>query len=263
MSPETGAGPAAVHCGGAAEAQPLGIIQDLEVTFFVACYNEQLHIRDTLETTAAAAREVGCTYEIIVIDDASRDRSVEIVKSYMAEHPDCPIRLICREKNRGLAYNFVDAAFEGRGRYYHVVHGDNPEPKETMVRLLRERGKARVIIAYQKQVDNRSLFRRFLSRTYTHLVNFATGIKLRYWNGPGLVTRYDVMRWHSYHTGFSFHAEFLSNMLLEGYSYLEFGGVYKEQGGRKSHAITLRNWLSVAHCLTTLFLRRVGRRLIP
>lgn len=245
------------------EEHPRGIVQDLDLTFFVACYNEERHIRDTLDTVVAAAGEVGCSYEMIIIDDASKDRSVALIRDYMALHPDYPIQLICREKNKGLGYNFVDAAFHGRGKYYHIVHGDNPEPKETMVGLLAERGKADVIVAYQARVGNRSRFRLFLSWSYTRIVNFVSGIHLRYWNGPGLVTRFDVMRWHSYHTGFGFQGEFLANLLLEGRSYREFGGTYQEQGGRKSHAISLKNWLSVVHFLLTLFLRRIGRMIIP
>jgi Glycosyl transferase family 2 len=48
---------------------------DLDLTLFVACYNEEENIVGTLETVLEALGEFDFTWEIIVIDDASTDRS--------------------------------------------------------------------------------------------------------------------------------------------------------------------------------------------
>ena len=50
------------------------------ITLFVACFNEEDGILATLETLLAGLAEVGCTYDIVVVDDASKDRSVPIVQ---------------------------------------------------------------------------------------------------------------------------------------------------------------------------------------
>jgi phenylacetate-CoA ligase len=242
--------------------RPWGVIEELDVTLFVPCYNEELQIVNTLETASAAAQEVGCTWEIIVVDDASTDRTVPLVEAWLAAHPGLPVRLIRRERNKGLAYNYVDAAFYGRGRWYRVVHGDNPEPRETMVKHLREMGAADLILTYPVRVERRTLARRFISRLYTRVVNLATGFDLRYWNGTTLLSRYDVMRWHSYATGFGFFADTLANLLWEGRTYKEIGGVYQEQSGRKSKAFKPKNMISVIHSTLSLFLRRIGRRVV-
>lgn len=54
--------------------------QEIDLTLFVACYNEAENIVATLDAVVAACREVGCTYEIVIIDDASRDRSWKSLK---------------------------------------------------------------------------------------------------------------------------------------------------------------------------------------
>ncbi len=45
----------------------------IDVTLMVPCYNEEANVVDTLNAICAAADQVGCTYEIIVIDDCSRE----------------------------------------------------------------------------------------------------------------------------------------------------------------------------------------------
>src|SRR5436853_5434346 len=98
-----------------------------ELTLFVACFNEEVGIIPTLETVLAAVEEVGCSYEVLVIDDASTDNSVKLVRQFMAEHLTLPITLYVNDVNQGLGVNFSEAAFRGRGRYYRLICGDNVE----------------------------------------------------------------------------------------------------------------------------------------
>ena len=47
----------------------------LDITIFVSCYNESPYICGTFDTICAAADEAGLRFEIIAIDDGSRDNS--------------------------------------------------------------------------------------------------------------------------------------------------------------------------------------------
>jgi cellulose synthase/poly-beta-1,6-N-acetylglucosamine synthase-like glycosyltransferase len=77
--------------------------EPLDLTVFVSCYNEADYIVDTLDAVGRAAREVGLSYEIIVIDDCSRDNSRGLVADYIAAHPEDRITLRANRINRGLA----------------------------------------------------------------------------------------------------------------------------------------------------------------
>src|SRR5436189_83159 len=59
----------------------------LDLTVFVSCYNEAEHISGTLDAVCSAAAEARLAYEIIVVDDGSRDDSRRIVADYIASHP--------------------------------------------------------------------------------------------------------------------------------------------------------------------------------
>src|SRR4051812_37934383 len=98
---------------------------ELDLTLFVACYNEEKNIVATLETVLAALKQFNYAWEIIVFDDASTDRSVEVVQEFLQKQVHLPIALKTRSSNVGLAQNFIDGAFLGRGKHYRLICGDN------------------------------------------------------------------------------------------------------------------------------------------
>lgn len=238
--------------------KPVNIQDDLDITLFVPCYNEEANVIPTLETIQEAMREVRRTYEIIVWDDCSKDATVPRVEEYIARHPEAPIQLVRNDRNRGLARNYVDCAFAGRGKYYKIVSGDNAEPKEDMVAILSRLGEAEIIIPYLRN-DIRVPGRRFLSRVFTGLVNLLGGFHLQYYNGAALHLRYNVMRWHSDTYGFAYQAEILTRLMMEGASWLEVPINNVESGGRVSKALSFKNLMSVGHSLLQIFLRRLRR----
>lgn len=239
-------------------------IQDeCDITIFIACYNEERGIIASLETVLAALKEVRCTYDIIVIDDASADRSVELVRNFMDEHPQEPITLYVNESNQGLGANFAEGAFRGRGKYYRLVCGDNVESRKTLVAALRHLGEADIIMTYPVEVQGRSWFRRVVSGAYTQLVNFLGGHRIRYYNGLSINLRYNVMRWHSNSHGFGFQADLITRLLDLDASYIEVPVIQEERAGGSSKAFTFRNICSVGHSVLEILIRRVAKFVHP
>jgi len=245
-----------------APSEPHPETEDVFLTLFVACYNEQENITGTLDVVQAACVEVAITYEIIIIDDASSDASVDVIRRYMADHPDAPISLYVNEKNMGLGENFAEAAFLGRGKYYRLICGDNVEPVETLVKVFREIGKADIILTYRPHdVAGKSLSRRLTSRLYTALVNMVSGFQLHYYNGLPVMKRRDVMRWQPNSHGFGFQADLVTRLLDRGATYLEVPVTGTERATGESKAITFRNFCSVAHSLLNIAIRRFSKTL--
>jgi glycosyltransferase involved in cell wall biosynthesis len=233
----------------------------LDLTVFVSCYNEQDYIVATIETIRAALDEVGgISHEIIVVDDCSGDRSSDVIKSYIAAHPEQRVMLRTNKTNRGLAQNYLDVAFIGKGKYYRLICGDNAEPKETMIAVFREIGQADMIIPYYVTSEGKSRYRRALSNLYSSLVNLIGGFRLHYYNGLAVHLRYNVMRWHPNTRGFGFQADIICLLLDQGFSYKEVPVKTIERRTSGSNALAPRNVLSVAHTLVDLIFRRIGNR---
>jgi len=235
--------------------------QEIDITIAITCYNEKDFIADTLDHVIKALKICGLAYEIIVIDDVSQDDSVDVVRAYIQQHDNEPITLVANSTNRGLANNYVEAAFLGKGRYYRLCCGDDSEPVDAMVNIFSQVGKADIIIPYQVQdsVDGKSASRKTISKLFTFLVNMITGYNLRYYNGSAVHLRYNVMRWHPSSYGFGFQADIVSRILDEGATYMQIKSSGTDRKGGASTAISGRNFLSVGHTLLELAIRRVRR----
>jgi glycosyltransferase involved in cell wall biosynthesis len=232
----------------------------LDLTIFISCYNEAEFIIATIETVTAAARAAALRFEILVIDDGSRDNSRQLVADYIAAHPGENIVLRANRSNKGLAQNYMDGAFLGQGKYYRLVCGDNAEPFESILSVLQAIGKADIIVPYYTSSEGKSARRRFISNTYTAIVNLVTGNKLHYYNGLAVHLRYNVMRWHTNTRGFGFQADILCLLIDLGFSYLEVPVITIEQRRGSSNALTFRNFLSVSHSLVEIANRRISNR---
>jgi glycosyltransferase involved in cell wall biosynthesis len=234
---------------------------DVFLSLFVACYNESGNIVGTLETVVAAASKTVPSYEIVVVDDGSRDSSVAEVREFMAAHPDLPIRLLINPRNEGVANNYAEAAFRSNGEWYRMICGDNVESEETLATIFSAIGDAEVLIPYYVQHPGRKWHRRVISSCYTWLVNLISGNRLHYYNGMPLTRRYYAMRWHSNSHGFGFQADLVTRLLALGATYTEVGVIGRERAGGRSTALTFRNFCSVAHSLQNIFIRRVSKSL--
>jgi glycosyltransferase involved in cell wall biosynthesis len=234
-----------------AEMLAPGRTAPIDLTIFVSCYNEEEYIVKTLDPVS---------FEIIIIDDCSSDRSSDLVDDYIRTHPDARIILRRNKVNRGLAQNYLDAAFLGKGKYYRLICGDDAEPKDTMITVFREIGQADMLIPYYVSAEGKSLYRRLLSNAYSGLVNLITGFRLHYYNGLAVHLRYNVMRWHPNTRGFGFQADIICMLLDQGFNYKEIPVRTVERKGGDSKALTFRNFLSVTHTLIDIIIRRIANR---
>ncbi|MFZ4599164.1 MAG: glycosyltransferase family 2 protein [Terrimicrobiaceae bacterium] len=233
---------------------------DFLITLFVACFNESENISATLDVVLAACATAAISYEVIIIDDASTDGSVDVIRRYLAAHPQAPIRLHINEKNMGLGENFAEAAFMGRGKYYRLICGDNVEPVETLVKVFREIGKADIILSYRPDdVEGKSFARRITSSAFTKLVNLLSGYNIHYYNGLPIMKRRDVMRWQPNSHGFGFQADLVTRLLDRGATYIEVPVKGHERKKGSAKAINFRNFCSVAHSLLNIVIRRFSK----
>jgi glycosyltransferase involved in cell wall biosynthesis len=232
----------------------------LDLTLFVSCYNESAYIVETLDMITSLVEHAGLRYEIIIIDDNSKDNSREIAAKYIQDHPAKNILLRSNKFNKGLAQNYMDAAFLGQGKYYRLICGDHAETPDSTLAVFRAIGRADIIVPYYTEVEGKNFWRRMVSCTFTGLINTITGNKLHYYNGLPVHLRRNVMRWHSDSRGFGFQADTLCRLIDLGFDYEEVPINAIERRTGKSNALTFRNLLSVAHTLLEIGIRRLSNR---
>lgn len=85
-----------------------------KLSVIVLVYNQERTIAQTLDSILLQEHEY--KYEIVIGDDASKDRSKEILQQYKEKYPDV-IQLIYNEHNRGVVGNWVNTLQHCRGEY--------------------------------------------------------------------------------------------------------------------------------------------------
>lgn len=233
---------------------------EVDVTFFVPCYNEALNIGRTLATILQSVSEAGgITYEILVVDDCSQDGTAEKVMEFQSLNGNANIRLVKNTKNMGLGRNYIDSAYIAKGEYYMLINGDCSEPKDAIVDMIKKVGRADMIIPYFGENDNRTVFRRLLSRFFTFLVNATSGYCIKYYNGTVIHLRFNVIRWHPDTHGFAYQAEIITRVLDEKGSYEEIKVSNNDREVGATKAFKIKNFLSVSMSLLSILLRRMRR----
>ena len=100
-------------------------MSDILVSIVCITYNHEKYIRDTLE--GIINQKVSFGYEVIVHDDASTDRTAEIIKEYEEKNPHI-FRCIYRKENRtskeGVAWE-RELYRMCRGKYIALCEGDD------------------------------------------------------------------------------------------------------------------------------------------
>ena len=235
----------------------------LDITFFVPCYNEEKNVTKTLNTIISAVNRTKLSFEIVVVDDKSDDLTIEVVKKYIDENKSQSIILRENKVNLGLGRGYIDTAFFSRGEHYMLVNGDNAEDEEALVKLLNEVDKADMIIPYfgPNNNDKRHFMRVTISKAFTLVINIISGYKIKYYNGPVIHKRFNVMRWSPDTHGFAYQAEIIVKVLDEKGTFREvmIDNLNREEGSSK--AFKVRNILAVFHSVLQIFLRRL-RKLI-
>jgi hypothetical protein len=92
------------------------------VTVGISLHNFESEIGDALASVAASAYE---DYEVLVLDDASTDRSAEMVRRFFEEHPWMPAVLMAHRSNAGLPRTRNTITEHARGEFIFVLDADN------------------------------------------------------------------------------------------------------------------------------------------
>lgn len=107
------------------------------MSFIVPALNEELNLPFVLERLLSLERELGLPSEILVVDDASEDRTFEVARAASEAHPQ--VRPLHKPLPHGLGSGVRFALEHARGRVGIVVMADGVDPLEMAVPLFCEK----------------------------------------------------------------------------------------------------------------------------
>lgn len=129
----------------------------VQITVIFPAFNEAESIRRTLDLAVAALRAQFETFEILVVDDASRDDTGRIADQLAAENSE--IRVIHHSRNQGAGQAFFTALEHARGEF--LIHNaiDYPFDLDDLPLLMGPMKEADVVVAARKRRAGYSAYR--------------------------------------------------------------------------------------------------------
>lgn len=94
----------------------------IDVSVIMLTYFHEDYVAQALDSILS--QETTLRYEILIGDDASGDRTPDIIREYAARYPDI-IRPVLRTENLGATRNSWDIRHRARGRYIAPLEGDD------------------------------------------------------------------------------------------------------------------------------------------
>ncbi len=146
------------------------------LSVFFPCYNEEANVERTASAALAACRRYADDFEIIIVNDGSRDRTGEIADWLAREHPE--IRVVHNHPNQGYG-GALQAGFRAaRKDWIFYTDGDGQFDFEELPRLFPLLDQFDIVSAYRLN-RRESRLRRFNAFCWTVLVNALLGMRLR------------------------------------------------------------------------------------
>ena len=130
-----------------------------------------LHARIT-----AALAPLRIDYELVLVDDRSRDRSWNVLLDLAAA--DTTVRLLRLSRNFGQHAAITAGLAASRGDYAVVMDCDLQDPPEEIPRLLAKAEEGYDIVHTQRKGRSDSWFRRTASRSYFRVLNAVLGTSM-------------------------------------------------------------------------------------
>lgn len=96
----------------------------MKLSILIPAYNEEYTIQTILQKVKEVNLEYGVTKEIVIVNDCSKDKTIEKAQEFMASHPDMDIRLFSQEKNMGKGAAINRAIKECSGDYLIIQDAD-------------------------------------------------------------------------------------------------------------------------------------------
>lgn len=165
-----------------------------EISVVVPMRNESPNVEKLYRDITASLTPFGRSYEIVAIDDGSRDDTFELLARL--QNADPRVRVIRFRRNFGQTAAFAAGFKYARGRYIVTADGDNqndPADIPGMIQMLEERN-LDIVCGWRKDRKDAFLNRRFPSMIANAIISRATGVKLHDYGCSLKVFRAEVVQ---------------------------------------------------------------------
>ena len=152
----------------------------MKLSLVVPCFNEAENVAAFQEAVIGAFEGCGYDYELIFVDDGSRDATLHNLKKLHAAQA-CPVKVVSFSRNFGKESAIYAGMEQAEGDYVSLIDADlqqRPEIVRDMVKILEEQPEYEVVAAYQDRRGEGKVLS-FFKKSFYNLINRLSTVKLK------------------------------------------------------------------------------------
>lgn len=140
----------------------------------VPCYNEEEVIQETHKRLTRVMKEMGEAYEILYVDDGSRDGTARLLREIASG--DENVRVLLFARNAGHQSAVTAGLDYAAGDAIVIIDADLQDPPE-IIPLMAEkwRAGAKVVFGQRKKREGETAFKKITASVYYRLLSWLTG----------------------------------------------------------------------------------------
>lgn len=221
-----------------------------ELSLVIPAYNERESLPELHAKLSAALTQLGKSYEVIYVNDGSRDGTAEVLAGLFEQDPH--VRVYGFRRNQGKSPALAVGFQQARGRFVVTLDADGQDEPEEIARLLDTLSEgADIVVGWKKQRKD-SGFKVFASWIFNGLVSWATGLYLHDINSGLKAMRVEVAR--EVHLYGELHRFLLPLAHLKGFRCAELPVVHHPRKFGRSKFGMRRYLEGIFDLITILFL---------
>jgi len=147
----------------------------MQTSVVIPVYNEQENLPELIRRTLAACEQLDASYEIILIDDGSRDESARMIADAAAAH-DGKIVGVLLNRNYGQHAAVMAGFAHARGEYVVTLDADLQNPPEEIPNVVAKLREGFDVVGSVRQNRQDSFLRTLPSKMVNKVVQKSTGV---------------------------------------------------------------------------------------
>lgn len=146
------------------------------LSVIVPVFNEEENLPELLQRLKKALEAIGKSYEVVLVNDGSRDSSLSILREASAADPHLAVIDLNRNYGQHAA---IFAGFEAaRGEIIVTLDADLQNPPEEIAKLVAKMEEGFDVVGSVRVKRQDPFFRRLASRLVNRVTSMATGVQL-------------------------------------------------------------------------------------
>ena len=152
----------------------------MKLSLVAPCYNEAENVRPFQDAVIAAFDGCGYDFEIIFVNDGSKDATLHNLKKLHAQQK-CPVKVVSLSRNFGKESAIYAGIQQASGDYISLIDADlqqRPEIVRDMVKILDEQPEYDVVAAYQDRRGEGKVLS-FFKKNFYRIINNLSHVTLQ------------------------------------------------------------------------------------